>query len=98
MPKPDETRDDPARASLASGRRRAVLSAASHAGLLAGDVGRIGARVRKTLVEAAKAQTGIASDTELLEYALATVALEDHFAETLIALEGSVPEDLDLEF
>jgi hypothetical protein len=98
MPKPGEERNGAERAGLASGRRRAVLSAASHAGLLAGESGRIGARVRKTLVQAAKAQTGIASDTELLEYALATVALEDHFAETLLALEGSVPRDLDLEF
>jgi hypothetical protein len=78
-------------------RRRAVLSAAQDAGLLTGENGRIGARLRRGLVQAAKAQTGITSDTELLEYALATVALEDHFVETLLGLEGSIPRDLNLE-
>jgi hypothetical protein len=79
-------------------RRRAVLEAAGEAGLFGGEMGRIGARLRRNLVDAAKAQTGISSDTELLEYALATVALEDCFVETLLVLEGSIPRDLDLEF
>jgi len=38
------------------------------------------------------------SDTELLEYALARVALEDDFGLKLIARQGRVPRDLDLEF
>jgi hypothetical protein len=78
-------------------RRRAVFEAAGEAGLLNGDRGRIGARVRRQLVKAAKAQTGIDSDTELLEFALATVALEDSFGPNLVSRAGSIPRDLDLD-
>jgi hypothetical protein len=79
-------------------RRDAVLETAKDAGLLAGASGRIAGRIRKQLVDAAKARSGIKSDTELLEYALARVALEDDFGQKLIAREGRVPPDVDLEF
>jgi hypothetical protein len=49
-------------------------------------------------VAAAKAQSGIASDTELLEYALARVALEDDFGAKLVSRKGCIPKDIDLEF
>ena len=79
-------------------RRRAVLETAKEAGLLAGARSRIAGRIRKQLIDAARARSGITSDTELLEYALARVALEDDFGRKLIAREGNVPQDLDLEF
>jgi hypothetical protein len=79
-------------------RRTAVLKTAKDAGLLAGESGRIAGRIRKHLVAAAKARSGIKSDTELLEYALARVALEDDFVPKLFAREGRVSRDLDLEF
>jgi hypothetical protein len=79
-------------------RRSAVLESAKDAGLLAGARGRIAGRIRKQLVHAAKARSGIKSDTDLLEYALARVALEDDFGQKLIAREGRVPRDIDLEF
>jgi hypothetical protein len=79
-------------------RRKAVLATARDAGLLVGESSRIAARIRKPLLEAARAQSGINSDTELLEYALACVALEDDFGEKFLALKGSVPKDIDLEF
>lgn len=79
-------------------RRDAVLESAKNAGLLAGANGRIAARIRRHLVNAAKARSGIKSDTELLEYALARVALEDDFGQKLIARQGRVPRDIDLEF
>jgi hypothetical protein len=79
-------------------RRSAVLETARQAGLLAGVSGRIAGRIRKQLVDTAKARSGIKSDTELLEYALARVALEDDFGQKLLAREGRVPSDLDLEF
>lgn len=82
----------------ANPRRKAVLETAEGAGLLAGARGRIAARIRKQLVVAAKARSGIKSDTELLEYALARVALEDDFGQKLVAREGRVPQDVDLEF
>jgi len=54
-------------------------------------------RIRKRLVATVNASC-IKSDTELLEYALAQVTLEDDFAQRLIGLEGSVAQDIDLEF
>jgi hypothetical protein len=79
-------------------RRKAVLDTVKVAGLLDGMRGRIAGRIRKQLVEAAKARSGIKSDTDLLEYALARVALEDDFGQKLIAREGRLPPDMNLEF
>jgi len=79
-------------------RRSVVLRTAKDAGLLTGSSGRIAARIRKQLIDAAKTRSGIASDTELLEYALARVALEDDFGQKLVRRSGRVPRDLDLEF
>ena len=79
-------------------RRSAVIETAKGAGLLAGASGRIAGRIRKQLIDSAKARSGIESDTELLEYALARVALEDDFGQKLIAREGRLPRDIDLEF
>jgi hypothetical protein len=84
--------------SLDNPRRTAVLKTAKDFGLLAGARGRIAGRIRKQLVDAAKARSGIKSDTDLLEYALARVALEDDFGLKLVAREGHVPPDIDLEF
>jgi hypothetical protein len=85
------------RASRENPRRKAVIETARGAGLLSGTRGRIAGRIRRQLVAAAKARSGIASDTELLEYALARVALEDDFGQKLAAREGRLPADLDLE-
>lgn len=79
-------------------RRRLVLGTAKTAGLLDGENGRIAGRVRESLIRSAKERTGIASDTELLEYALAKVALEDDFGSKILAREGRVSKDVDLEF
>jgi hypothetical protein len=75
-----------------------VLKTAKDEGLLTGTRGRIAGRIRKQLVDAAKKHSGIKSDTDLLEYALARVALEDDFGQRLIAREGRLPADIDLEF
>lgn len=45
-----------------------------------------------------KKKSGITSDTELIEYALAEVALEDDFGTRLIRRKGLVAKDVDLEF
>ena len=79
-------------------RHKTVIETVRAAGLLSGESGRIAGRIRRPLIDAAKARSGIESDTELLEYALACVALEDDFGATLEALEGSVDKSLDLEF
>jgi len=65
---------------------------------MTGTSSRIAARIRKPLIKAAKARSGITSDTELLEYALACVAIEDDFGKKLITRTGSVPKDIDLGF
>jgi hypothetical protein len=68
------TRDIPSSPAQPNARRRAVLDTARDLGLLGGQNGRIGGRVRRDLVAAAKKKSGITSDIELLEYALAKVA------------------------
>ena len=86
------------RAAQGNPRRNAVLESVKKAGLLDGVRARIAGRIRKQLVRAAKTRSGIKSDTDLLEYALARVALEDDFGQKLIAREGRVPQDIQLEF
>lgn len=74
-----------------------VLRAAEHAGLLTGQKSeRIGGRVPGKLLSAAMEKSGIHSQTELLEYALSKVALEDDYGQKLLALKGSIPADIDL--
>jgi hypothetical protein len=76
----------------------AVMAAAERSGLLNEKGGRIGGRVSPALVRQAKAQTGIKTDTDLIEFALASVALEDKFAESFKAVRGTVDPDLKLGF
>jgi hypothetical protein len=83
---------------LASIRRRSVLETAERQGLLAGERGPIGARIRKALLQGAKERSGLSSTTDVIEYALARVALEDGFIQALFAVEGKISPDVDLEF
>ncbi|GJE60552.1 hypothetical protein [Methylobacterium trifolii] len=76
----------------------AVLSRAQESGLTANKAGRISGRVSSELIERAKARTGLRSDTELLEFALANVAIADDFAHVFRDLKGTVDPDLDLGF
>jgi hypothetical protein len=80
-----------------SGRPASVLAAARQQGLIGTKDRTIGGRVPSALVEAAKARSGIQSDSELLLYALSKVALEDDFGPRLLALKGSVPKDIALD-
>jgi hypothetical protein len=79
-------------------RQQFVIDTATRAGLLSGESGRIAGRVRETLIQTAKERSGISSDTALLEYALAKVALEDNFGAKILARKGRVSPDVDLEF
>jgi len=74
------------------------MRAAEQSGLLNEKSGRIGGRVSQALVTQAKRQTGIETDTELIEFALATVALEDNFAEAFKESRGKVDPELKLGF
>ncbi len=77
-------------------RRQSVVAAAKQAGLLGGENSHVGARVPQQLIQQAKARTGIDSTTDLVEYALAKVALEDDFGAKLVARKGVIESDLDL--
>jgi hypothetical protein len=87
----------PEPSDLAATRVRSVVAAAEAAGLLKGDNNALGARVPSLLVRRAKERSGIGSTTDLVEYALAKVALEDDFGAKLVARKGSVPAEIKLE-
>jgi len=57
----------------------------------------LNARLDEALVAAAKARTGITSDTELAELALASLVVEDDFGEWLIAQAGRLDLDFDID-
>jgi hypothetical protein len=59
---------------------------------------KVSGRIHRGLLNAAKQRTGIESETALLEYALAKVAIEDDFGAHLAKLRGTVSKDVDLEF
>ncbi|WP_244446367.1 hypothetical protein [Devosia riboflavina] len=79
-------------------RRTAVLSAAEKSGLLGEKSARIGGRISPALLEQAKKQTGISTDTDLIEFALANVALEDGFSKAFDKTRGTVDPSLKLGF
>ena len=85
--------------ALAALRNRATLDSARAAGFL-GDAknARVAGRVSSELVAAAKKRAGLASDTDVIEIALARLALEDDFGAKLVRNKGSVPRELDIEF
>jgi hypothetical protein len=86
------------RPDVIANRRRIILRRAEEEGLVGQDKeGRIAGRLSKRLLRAAKLRAGVSSDTELLEYALAKVALEDDFGDKLFRHEGSVSKRVDLE-
>jgi hypothetical protein len=76
----------------------AVMRAAERSGLLSAKSGRIAGRVSPALVRQAKRQTGIETDTDLIAFALATIALEDNFAAAFAESRGKVDPELKLGF
>jgi hypothetical protein len=85
-------------AVVSKARFEAVMQAARQSGLLSEKNGRIGGRVSPALIKQAKRQTGIQTDTDLIEFALASVALEDRFAEAFKQARGKVDRELKLGF
>ena len=77
----------------AAARRAAIMEAAQERGLLGAKERQMGGRFSDALIETAKRVTGIVETTELLTYALASVALEDDFGARLLARKGRVPKD-----
>lgn len=75
----------------------AVLDAAARMGLLKDKGTRISGRVSPALVKQAKRMTGIDSDTRLIEFALATIALEDPFPRAFVESRGKLDPTLKLD-
>jgi hypothetical protein len=74
-----------------------VVYQAAAAGYLQGHKSeRVGGRLPKRLISAAMKKSGIQSQSELLEYALSKVALEDDYGKKLLSLKGSIPDDVEL--
>ena len=57
----------------------------------------ISARMSETLLAEARRRSGITSDSELLEVALAGLAVGGEFGEWLLAQRGRLPRDFQLE-
>jgi len=85
--------------ATAKGRVADLVRVAAEHGLLRhGKTIVIRGRMPPALVARAKARTGITSDSELIEAALATLAVADDYAEWLIAQRGRIDPAVDLEF
>ena len=82
-----------------SGRLREVLTIAEQEGLLRGERTQVvRGRMPRALVARAKDRTGIASDTDLIEVALANIAVADEYPDWLLSKRGTAPREVDLEF
>lgn len=79
-------------------RVRTIINAARRQGLLDSKNRRVGVRISPRLVEEAKRQTGIETDTDLIEFALASLAVEQPYGFALMDLRGTVDPDVDLTF
>ena len=87
------------RKSPRSGRFHAALEIAQQTGLLRGAKTEvIRGRMPKALVQQAKASSGARSDTELIELALANLAVADQYPDWLLSQQGTVGKEVDLEF
>jgi len=76
-----------------------ALAIARETGLLKGSRTKlVRGRMPDALVAKAKARSGVQSDTELIEVALANLAVADEYAGWLLGHRGKVSKDLDLEF
>jgi hypothetical protein len=80
------------------GRFETVMKAAKRSGLMNEKSSRIAGRVSPALVEQAKLRTGIETDTDLIAFALANIALEDNFAEAFKDVRGKADAGLRLGF
>jgi hypothetical protein len=98
--KPKKDRVGASESVTSPGRHRVslVMNEARNAGLVGGPKDTIiRGRVSKSLVRAAKKRAGAVSDTELIEIALSSFALEDDFGEKFLKRKGSIDPDLPLE-
>jgi hypothetical protein len=82
-----------------SRKLREVMTIAEHEGLLSGERTQvIRGRMPRALVARAKNRTGIASDTDLIQIALANIAVADDYTDWLLSQRGTISDEVDLEF
>jgi hypothetical protein len=76
-----------------------VMVIAEQEGLLHGErTEMVRGRMPEALVARAKKRTGISSNTDLIEVALANIAVGDDYADWLLSRRGSVNPEADLEY
>jgi hypothetical protein len=84
---------------MRSTKLRDVMVIAEKEGLLRGERTQVvRGRMPEALVARAKKRTGIDSDTDLIEVALANIAVADDYADWLLSRRGAVGSEADLEF
>jgi hypothetical protein len=84
---------------MRSRKLRDVMVIAEKEGLLRGERTQVvRGRMPEALVTRAKKLTGIDSDTDLIEVALANIAVADDYADWLFSRRGAVSSKADLEF
>ncbi len=82
-----------------SSKLRQILVIAEQEGLLQGERTQVvRGRMPVALVARAKKRTGINSDTDLIEVALANIAVEDDYADWLFSRRGAISREADLAF
>jgi len=80
------------------GKLREVLVIAEQQGLLQGErTEAVRGRMPRAVVARAKERYEVASDTELIELALAHIATGDDYADSLLSRRGSFDREGDLE-
>lgn len=84
---------------IVSAKLTFALRALAQGGQLAGArTKRMSARVDPGLLKAAKAKTGLKSDSDLICAALAVIAASDDFGPWFAAQAGRLPKDFELDF
>ena len=82
-----------------SAKLRQIMVIAEKEGLLRGERTQVvRGRMPEALVARAKKRTGLQSDTDLIEVALANIAVEDDYADWLISQRGVLNREVDLDF
>ena len=84
---------------MRSSKLRDVMVIAEKEGLLRGERSQVvRGRMPEAHVARAKERTGIVSDTDLIEVALANIAVADDYADWLLSRRGVVASEAELEF
>jgi hypothetical protein len=84
---------------MRSRKLRDVMVIAEKEGLLRGERTQVvRGRMPEALVTRAKKRTGIDSDTDLIEVALANIAVADDYVDWLLSRRGAVGGEAELEF